>query len=256
MNFEPTRITAALAVAGACLLGSMPAHAADKASDAARSGTSAQPERMGSSDRANMKGWSNEKESLQAELKPGQNKAAYVKALNDRGYTLTSINTDKPDVVEYEVVKGKQSYEVQIDFDKAGMGSKVDVSTNTWRTDATKAAMSGKAVPAATRVEAGNEAYSDRARMKAWTGEKDKIEKSLALGRDKAYYDDQLRKLGYQVTSVNDAEKDYVEYEIVKGRDSFEVQIDFAANKAKKVDVTTNVWQSDTTERALAGAKR
>ena len=256
MNFQPTRITAALAVAGVCLLGTMSAHAADKASDAARSPMAAQPERMDSSDRANMKGWSNEKEALQAELKPGQNKAAYVKALNDRGYTLTSINTDKSDVVEYEVVKGKQSYEVKIDFDKAGMGSKVDVSTNAWRTDATKAAMSGKAVPAATRVEAGNEAYSDRARMKAWTGEKDKIEKSLALGRDKAYYDDQLRKLGYQVTSVNDAEKDYVEYEIVKGRDSFEVQIDFAANKAKKVDVTTNVWQSEATERALAGAKR
>lgn len=256
MQFKTTRLTAALAVSGACLLAPLTALAADKATDAPRAGTAAQSERMGSSDRANMKTWSSEKERLQTELKPGQNKAFYPKALNDRGYTLTSINSERADAIEYEVVKGNQSYEVQIDFDPSGMASKVDVSTNTWRTDATKAALSGKTVPMASRVEAGNEAYSDRARMKAWTGEKDKIEKSLALGRDKTYYDEQLRKLGYQVTSVNDAEKDYVEYEVVKGRDSFEVQIDFAGAKAKKVDVTTNVWQSEATERALAGAKR
>lgn len=258
MNFHPTRITLALAAASACLLGPVAAQAAGPAADAARTAPAAgtAPERMTSSDRAQMKTWNDDKQRLQSELQTGQTKAWYPKALNERGYTVTSINADTADKVEYEVVKGKQSYEVQIDFDRSGKSTKVDVATNMWRTEATKQALAGKTVPAATRFESGNESYSDRARMKAWTGEKERIEKALATGHDKAWYDQQLRQMGYQVTSVNDAEKDYVEYEVVKGRDSFEVQIDFDANKAKKVDVTTNVWQSEATERALAAAKR
>jgi hypothetical protein len=47
--------------------------------------------------------------------------------------------------------------------------------------------------------------------------------------------------LGWQITSVNYDKPDYVEYEIVKGGNSYEVQIDFEKNsrKATKVDVTT-----------------
>lgn len=208
------------------------------------------------SDRAQMKAWSSGKEQLERELGVGQNKAFYVKALADRGFHITSINTDRPAAVEYEVVKGKETYEVQIDFDAAGKSTKVDVTTNAWRSDATKAAMKGDKVPVATRFERGTETYSDRARLKAASGEKDRLEKSLALGHDKDYYSQQLKSMGYQITSVNDAEKDYVEYEIVKGGDSFEVQIEFAGGKAKDVDVTTNVWQSDATQRALSAPKQ
>jgi len=125
-----------------------------------------------------------------------------------------------------------------------------------WRTDATKAAMAGKTVPAATAYVKGNETYSDRNRMKNWTGEKERLEKALAAGKDKNWYAGELKKLGYQVTSVNDREKDYVEYEIVKGSETYEVQIDFDNTIGKKVDVTTNMWQSDATEKALANAKR
>lgn len=256
MNFTPTRITLALATAGAVLLGPFTANAADKATDSARTGTSAPADRMSSSDRAQMKTWNNEKERLEAELKLGETRDFYPKTLSARGYTITAITADSNDTVEYEVVKGGQSYEVQVDFDKSGKSKKVDVSTNAWRAEATKAALAGKTVPVASRYEKGNEAYSDRAKMKTAANEKDRLEEALRPGHDKAYYDQQLRKLGYQVTSVNDAEKDYVEYEIVKGRDSYEVQVDFEGNKAKSVDVTTNVWQSEATERALSAAKR
>ena len=92
--------------------------------------------------------------------------------------------------------------------------------------------------------------------MATWNKEKDQLEKSLSLGKDKSYYSEQLKTLGYQVTSVNDNEKDYVELEVVKGGNSYEVQIDFDGNKAKDVDVTTNVWQTEATERALAASKR
>jgi hypothetical protein len=57
------------------------------------------------SDRARMKSWSNDKEQLERELRLGQSKAFYVKTLSDGGLHVTSINADKPDSAEYEVVK-------------------------------------------------------------------------------------------------------------------------------------------------------
>jgi hypothetical protein len=52
------------------------------------------------------------------------------------------VNYDKPDYVEYEVVKGDQSYEVQIDLDKnSGRAKKIDVTTNMWQAEATERAL-------------------------------------------------------------------------------------------------------------------
>ena len=64
--------------------------------------------------------------------------------------------------------------------------------------------------------------------------------------------------MGYKVTSVNADKPDYVEYEIIKGTDTWEVQIDFDKNsgKATKVDVTANLWQADATDKALDQAKK
>ncbi|HEV8719094.1 MAG TPA: hypothetical protein VGW77_00465 [Candidatus Binatia bacterium] len=58
------------------------------------------------------------------------------------GWQITSVNYDKPDYLEYEIVKGDQSFEVQIDVDKnSHKSTKVDVTTNAWKTDATKQAL-------------------------------------------------------------------------------------------------------------------
>ena len=250
-----TKTSLAAAAVTASLLAPTAATAAESKPARTEAAAAAQG-RVAYSDREQMKPWTDDKELLERELKLGQNKAFYVKALADRGFHITSINSDKPDAVEYEVVKGDKSYEVQLDFDGAGKATKLDITTNLWRTDATKAALKGNKVPVATQYQRGNEAYSDRARMKTWSSEKDRLEQALALGHDKGFYDQQIRKLGYQVTSVNDREKDYVEYEVVKGSDTFEVQIDLDGGKAKKVDVTTNAWQADATERALDASKR
>ena len=123
MNFTSTRLTSALATAGAVLLGPVAANAANQATDTARSSPVAPADRMSYSDRAQMKIWNNEKDRLQADLKLGETKVFYPKALSERGYTVTSINADLNDSVEYEVVKGNHSYEVQINFDKAGNSS-------------------------------------------------------------------------------------------------------------------------------------
>ena len=97
--------------------------------------------------------------------------------------------------------------------------------------------------------------YSDRDRSKGWNSEKDKLEQALKPGQDKNYYRQQLEKMGYKVTAVNYDKPDYVEYEIVKGDDSYEVQIDFDKNsrKANKVDVALNAWKADATKQALQG---
>jgi len=209
------------------------------------------------SDRERMKSWSGEQESLKQALKVGVSKDNYRKVLADNGYTITAINKDTADYVEYEVVKRDHSYEVQIALDKrTGMGSKVDVDRNLWRADATEEAMrSGKAVMASKPLTNGD-TYSDRANSKGWTDQKEKLEKRLALGNNLAFYTSELKAMGYQITSTNDKDKNYAEYEIVKGRDSYEVQIDLDdAGKAKKVDVTSNMWQAEATEKALRRTK-
>lgn len=208
-------------------------------------------ERARMSEREYAKAWQGEKERLERALKAGAGRASYAKTLNESGYTITSINADKPDYLEYEIVKGDHSYEVQINLDQGGSAKKVDVTSNLWRADATKTAQRGGRVTPVTAYTPGSERFSDRPRMQAWAGEKDALEKALGPGSDRATYESRLKQLGYQVTSVNDREKDHLEYEVVKGDNSYEVQIDFAGGKGKKVDVTTNMWESDATERAL-----
>jgi hypothetical protein len=135
------------------------------------------------SDRERMKSWSGEQETLEQMLKVGASKADCRKILADNGYTITAINKDTADYLEYEVVKGEHSYEVQIDLDKkTSLGSKVDVDRNMWRADATKeATRSGKPVMASKQLTNGD-VYSDRANNKGWTDQKEKLEKGLVVG--------------------------------------------------------------------------
>ena len=65
------------------------------------------------------------------------------------------IIKDKADYAEYEVVKGSDSYEVQIDFDKGGKARKVDVAANVWKADATERALKSGPSAAATTTKPG-----------------------------------------------------------------------------------------------------
>jgi len=209
------------------------------------------------SDRDQMKAWTGEKDALEKALKTGQPKDSYRQQLEKMGYHITSVNYDKPDYLEYEVVKGKQSFEVQVDIDeKTKMSKKIDVTTNAWKTEATERALKDPSYkyeyPKAATENPTR--YSDRDRSKTYKSEKDRMEKSLKLGEGKDFYKQELEKMGYKIASVNKDKADYVEYEIVKGSDTYEVQIDFdKGGKGKKVDVTANIWKADATERALKG---
>lgn len=195
-----------------------------------------------------------ERDQLEEKLRAGQNRADYAKILESNGYRIATINADKKDYLEYEVVKGAHSYEVQLDFDKgAAKATKIDVAANMWRADATKRMMRDADYKHAGPLVADKDSrYSDRRYMKAWTDEKGRLEKELPPNMKMADYKSKIEQQGYKITAVNDREKDYVEYEIAKGENSYEVQIDIdpKTGLGKKIDVTTNLWEAEATDKA------
>lgn len=207
------------------------------------------------SDRDHMKNAKDEEDKLERALKTGETKDFYRRELEKMGWQITAVNYDKPDYVEYEVVKGNDTYEVQIDFDKnSNKATKVDVALNAWQAEATDRALKDKKkVAYPNKTTANPERYSERDRMKSGKDTEDKLEQALKTGESKDFYRRELEKMGWKVTSVNYDKPDYVEYEIVKGDDSYEVQVDIDKNskKATKIDVTANVWKTDATKQAL-----
>jgi uncharacterized protein YmfQ (DUF2313 family) len=207
------------------------------------------------SDRDRMKSAKGDKEKLEQALKTGEEKAFYRRELEKMGWQITSVNYDKPDYLEYEIVKGDQSYEVQMDFDKnSHKATKVDVTFNAWATDATKQALkNGKKVEYPKKTTSNPARFSERERGKSAKNDEEKLEQALKTGEEKAFYRRELEKMGWKITSVNYDKPDYVEFEIVKSDKSYEVQIDLDKNshKATKVDVTSNIWKAEATENAL-----
>jgi opacity protein-like surface antigen len=200
-----------------------------------------------------------DRDQLEQKLRAGTNRMGYQKILKDNGYRISAINEDKKDYVEYEVVKAGSSYEVQIDFDNgATRATKIEVENNMWRADGTERMMKDERyMPTAPLVADTTGRYSDRRYMQGWTDEKDRLEKALPMNLKPADYRSKIEGMGYKVTAVNDRERDYVEYEIVKGENSYEVQIDLdpRTGMAREIDVTSNLWEAEATDRATDRAK-
>ena len=231
--------------------------AAPPAADRANTVTTTVPDPapMDSSDRRLSKDTPSQRAELENTLKSGQTPAEMRERLKALGYQVTAINDRDKDRVEFEVVKGRSSHEVQVKLDGTGQRARdVDVTPNLWRAPTTKAALAGETI---TTPASGPDA-SDRLYLKSWQDEKDRLEKSLATGQPKDFYKSKLTQLGFAITATNDAERDHLDYEVVKGRNSYEVQlsIDEKTGRVKDVDVTTNLWESDATERALSSNTR
>lgn len=90
-----------------------------------------------------------------------------------------------------------------------------------------------------------------------WNQGQAELQKALQAGDSAAAYRKKIEELGYKVSSVNYNEKDYLEYEVVKDNQTWEVQIDVdeETGKASEIDIAMNVWKTDATERALGGAE-
>ena len=258
MKFKHTLV----AIAGSALLATGVAHgAAHTEKSTAGVGipaTAAPSTRMTDREMAKSDYMKADREQLQQKLRAGKNRADYQKILKDNGYRVSAINEDTKDYVEYEVVKGGSSFEVQMDFDKgATQATKVEVANNMWRAEGTERMMKDeKYMPTTALAVDPKSRSSDRRYMKSWTDEKDRLEKAMPMNLKAADYRSKIEGMGYKVTAVNDREKDYVEYEIVKGENSYEVQInlDSKTGMASKIDVTSNLWEAEATDRATERA--
>lgn len=109
-----------------------------------------------------------------------------------------------------------------------------------WAADSAKATMAEKPV-----------IMDKEARMVRIKEMQDQLKQALSTGKDRAYYRQTLEKLGYGITAINANDRDYLEYEIVKAGESYEVQVDFKNGVATEVDVTINIWPADATMQAL-----
>ena len=94
--------------------------------------------------------------------------------------------------------------------------------------------------------------------QRTWQGDKKALENQLGIGHDRAHYRQELERLGFKVTATNKDEPDYLEYEVVSGTDTYEVQVSFdkQTSRSTKVAVTSNLVRDSATKREMSGERR
>ena len=209
-------------------------------------------------DKDRMSDYESGRQSLQAALNEVESRDAFRDALHEAGYRVTAIQSDTPSELVYEVVGDGDTYEVSMSFDEgSNKASNVQVSDNLWRTEETRRAMSDYSYRPDTTGVLYNEqraaATRDSRRMEQWTEEKVRLERLLEPGKPLGEYQNQLREAGYQITSINEADADEVEFEVVKGDQTYEISMDREGSdrSVSTVEVNANLWHSDATEAAL-----
>jgi hypothetical protein len=147
------------------------------------------------------------KDLLEQQLQPGQPLSTYRGMLRNLGYTITSVNDNTPDYIEYDVVKGDRSYEIRIDLDEdTGRATNIDIASNFGRTDRTEAARDHSESDQTAALHnpdyvlvitpvyiATNQARTKMGRMV------EELE-ALPIGKDKQFYRWALERQGYQIT--------------------------------------------------------
>lgn len=206
-------------------------------------------------DSRRIKDYGDEKNMLEQALAGATSVDQLRVRLQKAGYMITFINEQSKDGIEYEVVKGDHSFEVSADIDNAKLED-IEVANNVWRANETKRAMREADYNVGEVMYDEKQAgkYSDSRYMDSWGVEKEALEAALPVGKTVSDYQKMLLDKGYQITSINDVDDDNVEFEIVKGDHSFEVQLDRDATTkvVSEIDVSTNIWQSEETEKALS----
>jgi hypothetical protein len=211
--------------------------------------------------------WNRGQAELQKQLPPGRASDSYHEKLKKLGYKITSINYNNSDYLEYEVVKGDQTWEVQIDVDEdTGKATQIDIAQNAWKTDATTAALQqGMDLSRTAATETGvasddptttrktmnmrNNQYSDRDR--STTDQLVRELNTLPVGHNKEFYKKRLRQRGYEITKVNTDDSDEMNIEAVKNGNSVQLDISFDENTAQSTEIdASTLWaESESTTR-------
>lgn len=199
-----------------------------------------------------------EQTAIENALLEAGSRGDYQKILEAEGYRITAVNESSPSALEYEIVKDNHSFEVKLGFNEsASKATSVDVDDNVWEAQTTvRARRDAQYQPTGGMMPPGENAVSassDRSRLGKYESEKTRLETTLLPGKPVSQYPELLKQEGYQITAVNESEPDYAELEVVKGKDTYEVKLDRDPDTAMvtKVDVTSNLWQADATEKAL-----
>jgi uncharacterized protein YmfQ (DUF2313 family) len=197
---------------------------------------------------------------------------SYRGKLKQLGYKITSTNYDTSDYLEYEVVKGDQTWEVQIDVDEdTGKATEVDIAQNVWKTDETTAAVQqgqdlSRTAATGTGVVSGdtarrtrnmrNNQYSDRDR--STTDQLVRELDTLPVGHNKEFYKNTLRQRGYEITKVNKDDRDEMDVEAVKNGNSVQLEISFDENTAQSTEIdASTLWaESESTTRTREAQER
>jgi len=211
--------------------------------------------------------WNRGQAELQKQLPPGMAPDSYPGKLKKLGYKITSINYNNPDYLEYEVVKGDQTWEVQIDVDEdTGKATQIDIAQNVWKTDATTAALQqGMDLSRTASTETGvasdnspttrqtmnmrNNQYSDRDR--STTDQLVRELDTLPVGHNKEFYKKLLRQRGYEITKINKDDSDEMNIEAVKDGNSVQLDISFDENTAQSTEIdASTLWaEAESTTR-------
>ena len=216
--------------------------------------------------------WNQGQAQLQKEIVPGMASDTYRRKLKDLGYKITATNYNNPDYLEYEVVKGDQTWEVQIDIDDdTNKATAVDIARNVWQTDATRSMIRegqqmartnpagvdttadirtpDNATETRRRMALRNNQYSDRDR--ASTDQLIRDLETLPVGRSKEFYKTTLRQRGYEISKINKDDADELELEAVKEGSSVQMAVDFDEDTGRSTEVdASSLWaESESTTR-------
>jgi hypothetical protein len=186
-------------------------------------------------------GWSEGEARLEERLQPGKAPAAYRQELRDLGYTITSTNYDTPNYVEYEVVKGDRTYEVQIDVDSyTGNATNIEIEANLWKTNRTQARMNFNESMAAlddpNYIMVITPLYTVDTRQRTELEKMVRDLERIPTGLSKGSYSNALEERGYRVLDSTQ-KNDRTQFRVAKnGREALvHVRFDEDTGKAEQV---------------------
>ncbi|MGH7960423.1 MAG: hypothetical protein ACRERD_01170, partial [Candidatus Binatia bacterium] len=188
--------------------------------------------------------WQRDRQTLrEEELLVGRTPGFYWDRLGDMGYTITAINYNQPDYVEYEVVKGDRTYEVQIDRNEdTGRATDIDVAANLWQAPATERALqlhewgigtSNVDLPDLIIVRSYEFSDRDRKQRARMVQELE----ALPEGKNKQFYRQALQQRGYQITET-EMIGDTLQLEAVKNGQGMVVGVDFDEETGKSTGLS------------------
>lgn len=185
----------------------------------------------------------------------------YWDQLTDMGYAITAVNYDEPEYVEYEVVKGNRTYEVQIRMDKnTNRSTSIDVVPNHWKAAATKRSLmlstwtDSADVDSSDLVFVRSDKFSDRDREQMARTLQELEE--LPLGQQKRFYRRVLQQQGFEIVDTDIFADGMVQFAAVKDRQGLVLGVVFDEDRGESIWVgAAPVWSKKVSTRAERGGK-